>query len=418
MLPYDENNPEKPYIQTIIDELEKVTGSLYSWGDNYFGQLGLKETDSIKYQSSPALVTISDEDIGSQPYGDDLWESFACGLYHTVMVRYPGTLWSCGSADYGQTGLGTIRSNNTPKMIGENENWKIVSCGDYHTVALNEDGIAYSFGRNNFGQLGLGNLINSSVPKEINFKNRINKISCGSQYTCCIDEEDNLYVCGNNQYGQLGLGHNKTVKELTLVSSTVKWTEVSAGFFHTAAIDSEGSLYIWGYNPYDCLGVENFSKIPQKVNDVYVKFIKVTCGAFHTIAIDEYGNKWVVGYNGHGQLDLDKDSEEYITTLTKTYEYDISQVVTESSNKIYWIQINASGYHNFGIKYYSGEFYLSFWGDNRFKLLKDEEKLIFKHVDISTVGMPWIKCSNDSHGGVFGVAIAGNTQELFNSEGA
>jgi len=80
MYNYDENNPNNIYIQNIIDEIENTTGSLYSWGDNYFGQLGLKETDGVKYQSSPKLVTILDEDIGNQPYGDNNWLNFACGL--------------------------------------------------------------------------------------------------------------------------------------------------------------------------------------------------------------------------------------------------------------------------------------------------------------------------------------------------
>lgn len=382
------------------------TGQILTWGDNKFGQLGLLETDMKNYQTTPSLVQIESQFLNGELEGDDLWMNFAQGLYHMVMIRSPGTLWSCGSADFGQTGRGTIILNRTPQMIGDKDNWQYVSCGTYYTIALDNEGNLYGFGKNDFGQLGFGNKINSSVPKSIKGISDVKYVSCGSQHSFAITKSGELYAWGDNRYGQLGLGHQKPILSPTLVSSD-KWRNVSAGMFSSAGVKEDGSLYIWGFNEYGLFENTKSSLEPILCSD-YLKFKSVSCGAYHTTAISEEDKLYVCGYNGHGELGL--GNTDNVTSFTALDDY----INTESGEIVRWLQVTSMGYHNFGIQYignlyginYSGtEFKLNYFGDNTYKLLENGEKYITTPTEVSTSSGKTVGVSNDSHGGVFGAVF-------------
>jgi len=98
-------------------------GSLYAWGDNNYGQLGLG--DNIHRKSVPTQ-------IGS--YTD--WEMVACGDLHNAGLRN-GSLYAWGYNTYGQLGLGHT-NRKTPTQVGSYTDWKMVACGTNHTLAIKE----------------------------------------------------------------------------------------------------------------------------------------------------------------------------------------------------------------------------------------------------------------------------------------
>jgi len=59
----------------------------------------------------------------------------ACGGAHTVALKSDGSLWSWGLNGYGQLGLGTsgTSAHSTPARVGTDSSWTAVACGDYHT---------------------------------------------------------------------------------------------------------------------------------------------------------------------------------------------------------------------------------------------------------------------------------------------
>ena len=73
----------------------KTDGTLWGWGQNSFGQLGLSD---ITLRSSPVQVgTMSDwKTISTDSY------------YHTSGVKSDGSLWTWGNNSYGQLGLGNV----------------------------------------------------------------------------------------------------------------------------------------------------------------------------------------------------------------------------------------------------------------------------------------------------------------------
>src|SRR6266850_261289 len=54
----------------------------------------------------------------------------------TVVVKSDGTLWAWGNNFYGQLGDGTTTQRTSPVQIGTAANWTAVAAGESHTVAL------------------------------------------------------------------------------------------------------------------------------------------------------------------------------------------------------------------------------------------------------------------------------------------
>ena len=173
----------------------KTDGTLWSWGYNIYGQLGLGNST---YYSSP-------KQIGALT----TWLTVSCGNYHTVAIKTDGTIWSWGENGYGQLGLGTTTGMSSPNQVGSLTNWKSTACGSSHTVAIKTDGTIWSWGQNGYGQLGLGTTApNYSSPKQIGALSTWSQVSCGNNWTMALKTDGTLWSWGYNIYGQLGLGNS------------------------------------------------------------------------------------------------------------------------------------------------------------------------------------------------------------------
>jgi alpha-tubulin suppressor-like RCC1 family protein len=91
------------------------------------------------------------------------WKSVTAGGYHTVALRTDGTLWTWGYNSYGQLGLGhfspsSYHREKSPQKVGQENNWKSVTAGGYHTGAIKTDGTLWMWGHNYYGQLGNGQI--------------------------------------------------------------------------------------------------------------------------------------------------------------------------------------------------------------------------------------------------------------------
>jgi len=145
------------YIQSINGAVlaVKTNGTLWAWGYNGFGGLGLGD---ITHRSSPVQV-------GSRTD----WKYVASG-YISLAVKTDGTLWSWGRNDlYGCLGLGDLTHRSSPCQVGSGTDWKVVnvSSSTGHSLALKNDGTLWSWGYNGFGTLGLGDRTDRSSPCQI-----------------------------------------------------------------------------------------------------------------------------------------------------------------------------------------------------------------------------------------------------------
>jgi alpha-tubulin suppressor-like RCC1 family protein len=131
----------------------KTDGSLWTWGDNTNGQLGL---GNVVHRSSPVQVgSLID------------WNSITCGHRHAVAIKTDGSLWTWGDNTYGQLGIGDVVPRSSPVQVGSLTTWAQVVAGMYYTVALKTDGTLWSWGENTHGQLGIGDVVHRSSPVQV-----------------------------------------------------------------------------------------------------------------------------------------------------------------------------------------------------------------------------------------------------------
>ncbi len=136
----------------------KKDGTLWSWGNNHVHQLG-RTVNKTYPQEKPGKVKHGTK-----------WKEAAADILHTVGIQEDGTLWSWGSNYIGQLGLGsTVSTQNTPRQVSSDV-WKAVTTGGFHTIAIKEDGTLWSWGNYNDGQLGRTDRVNTyNEPGQVKF---------------------------------------------------------------------------------------------------------------------------------------------------------------------------------------------------------------------------------------------------------
>jgi len=132
----------------------KTDGTLWSWGINTHGQLGV---GNRTHRSSPVQVG----SLTDWRYISD------GGGWHTLATKTDGTLWSWGRNSYGGLGLNDKTHRSSPVQVGSLTNWENISTGDTHSISTKTDGTLWSWGENAKGQLGLGNITNRSSPVQV-----------------------------------------------------------------------------------------------------------------------------------------------------------------------------------------------------------------------------------------------------------
>ena len=264
----------------------KQDGSLWCWGDNYYGQLG-DGTYTDRYTPVQVYNMTSGVSVVS------------LGGAHTCAIKQNGSLWCWGRNGLGQLGDGTYTDKNTPVQI-MSEGVVAVSLGLFHTCAVKQDGSLWCWGDNYYGQLGDGTWTWENTPVRI-MSEGVSAISLGSDHTCAIKQNGSLWCWGRNDLGQLGDG-TYTDKNTPVQIMSEGVVSVALGGFHTCAIKQDGSLWCWGDNYYGQLGDGTWTGKNTPVRIMSEGVSAVALGAWHTCAIKQDGSLWCWGLNYYGQL--------------------------------------------------------------------------------------------------------------------
>lgn len=261
-------------------------GNLYAAGANSSGQLGIDPQlngDKIHtYMKVPVNAIIT---------------SISNNSDNTAAIDIDGNLWVCGSNYYGQLGLGDTNPRKAFTLVPFNSKIMSVSCGYTHIAVIDEEGNLWVCGgvdtmgyNDNHGQLGLydigGVLAFTQVPSNVRFRT----VTCEDFQTAAIDIEGNLWVCGNNSHGKLGLGDIINRNILTKVPSDTTFHSVSFGERSMIALDFDGNLWSSGLSN---LGLSAFL---VKFN-YNAKFRSLSCGISSIAAIDDGRNLWVSAFD-------------------------------------------------------------------------------------------------------------------------
>jgi hypothetical protein len=118
---------------------------------------------------------------------DKNWSQVSCGRLFNLAIDKNGTLWAWGNNIYGQLGIGKTKSKYSPVQIGLDTDWKQVYCGDDFSIAIKSDGTIWSWGDNTRGQLGDGTTTQRNFPIQIGNVDAFSKVSCGAEHIFALN---------------------------------------------------------------------------------------------------------------------------------------------------------------------------------------------------------------------------------------
>jgi Alpha-tubulin suppressor and related RCC1 domain-containing proteins len=318
----------KGIIQSATGSMHSLavdsTGTVYSWGNNDYGQLGNGSTWTNVLE--PTIIT----SISSLP---SKVISVAAGANTSYAITEDGDVYAWGDNYDGQIGNGDWADVLIPEKINgaggditASTKIKAISAGIYHTLAIDYDGNLYSWG---FGYLGHNisvglydlpvkvNGANGEDANKITSSTKIIAIESGSMHSLALDDQGNIYAWGSNTSGEIGNGvagadvvtpsklNGLHGEDSNMIATTTKISAISASVSHSVATDTLGNVYTWGNNSYGKLGNGTTGGAtinkPTKIT-IPAEITQISAGGSYTIALDKDGKVYSWGWAGSGHL--------------------------------------------------------------------------------------------------------------------
>ncbi len=153
----------------------KPDGTLWAWGENYYGQLGDGTTNS-----SPIPIEVQNDVM-----------AVAAGWEHSLALKFDGSLLAWGRNDYGQLGNGTT-TTSTSAVLVPLTGVVAIAAGGRRSLALGTDGSLWQWGNGGLSPV----LVLTDVKA----------IATGGEHSLAVKTDGSLWAWGNNGFGQLGDG--------------------------------------------------------------------------------------------------------------------------------------------------------------------------------------------------------------------
>jgi alpha-tubulin suppressor-like RCC1 family protein len=316
---------------------DAVSGQLYAFGSNYYGQLGWPPKNFYRWYANPTPTQVA------LPEATGPVTQIAAGRAHSLAVTSTGQLYAFGNNDSGQLGSatnwGTDDANPTPTRVTLPPvtifgfvlapTVTQVAAGTAHSLALTSTGALYAFGGNRYGQLGnatnsgIGPFYGNPTPARVRLPEAtgpVTQIAAGANHSLVLTSTGQLYAFGNNLWGQLGSTTNgvddvnPTPTLVTLPGARGLLlpnlvTQIAAGTDHSLAMTLTGALYAFGNNRYGQLGNDTNDGTDAANPPLLVRLpgatgpvTQIAAGANHSLVLTSTGQLYAFGDNWYGEL--------------------------------------------------------------------------------------------------------------------
>ncbi|CAI5736143.1 unnamed protein product [Hyaloperonospora brassicae] len=347
--------------------------SVFGWGDNEDGQLGLSDQAETKVVWSPTKVHALDG-IGIL--------DIACSETSTFVLCNDANLYSVGTGLCGQLGhqdvvheklshfrlLESITEEKRSKGEGR---FSQIHAGAQFGLVVTTAGHVYTWGNGELGQLGHQENKNKKVPKKISALRElevpVDLVACGSDFVIMTTKDSGddrqfntkkpgvFMSMGSNTHAQLGDASNKnqwvpqllnndapdvTGEDNADIEEPAEFllgrdiTQLAAGGSHAVAVVAgTKGIWTWGYGDRGQVGHAKSVSPPGESKFFRSQFrvprprfvqtfrndtvTSVACGAQHTLVLLQDGRLFAMGDNEFGQLGT-KRGEETETSCTST----------------------------------------------------------------------------------------------------
>jgi alpha-tubulin suppressor-like RCC1 family protein/photosystem II stability/assembly factor-like uncharacterized protein len=244
-------------------------GTVWAWGDNQYGQVG----DGVSGGARLYPVQVKDSD--NSGFLTDI-TTIACGKWHSMALREDGTVWTWGDNNYGQLGSGVSGPSTYrlvpiqvvgPDGTGYLTEIVAIAGGKNHSLALGSDGTVWAWGDNQFGQIGDNTYTLRTRPTRVrgsggeNILTGIVAIAAGHEHSLALRHDGTVWGWGSNMAGQLGdtTTTNKNIPVQVTGGDTGESfltgiTDISAGSLYSISLRNDGTIWCWGINNSGQLG--------------------------------------------------------------------------------------------------------------------------------------------------------------------
>lgn len=281
-----------------------LTGQMYCWGWNQYGQVGMGASGETAYVTSPQLVA-----------GVTDVAAITAGANHTCALQRNGDVRCWGDNYSGQLGastvMGAVGANPAATIVTGVDNVVAIAAGGAHTCALLQRGDVSCWGWNNVGQVGNGAggaARDVVVPQPVVGHLGVSAVGVGANHICMVDNRGTVWCWGDNGFGQLGIGSQIGSNTRTLpseVDAAANTVAVTIGANHTCALLVTNDLNCWGRNTIGQLGNSFSGDLADSPVPYFVgNFVGVTAfavGGDQSCAIVA-GQIYCWGDNQYGQI--------------------------------------------------------------------------------------------------------------------
>jgi alpha-tubulin suppressor-like RCC1 family protein len=284
-------------------------GTVWGWGNTEVAPA------SLTLVRIPGLVNVSQRPVdGNHVFAaiEQPGSDAACPTSSSV--------YTWGQNEYGDLGLGlsTNQVIAVPQDVTALDCKNVVGmgAGAQHMVALTSSGQVYVWGGNGPDLLGDGSVTSSTVPVLNSYATALTggtsagvSVTAGSS-TGGMLVNGHAYSWGNNAQGECGCNSSasKIATPTAVVQGTTLFTVIDQGGNenhngHTLALDTSGSVWAWGDGAEGQLGNGGTanSRVPVQVPGLG-PMVDVRAGGMHSIALDASGNVWAWGDNEVGEV--------------------------------------------------------------------------------------------------------------------
>jgi alpha-tubulin suppressor-like RCC1 family protein len=301
------------------------SGSVSSWGDNTYGELG----DGYEGWSYDSKVPVPVSGLSGA-------KSVAAGGAFGLALLQDGTVEGWGNNGAGELGDATFTQRDTPVAVSGLSSVKQIAAGDSDSYALLENGTVEAWGYDDEDQLGpieANEICDSGVacvqrPTLVPGLSGVKAIAAGESYTLVLLEDGTVEAWGEGSWGQLGNGPVKGLeicpgepdaegsrlcsKTPVQVNGLSGVAQIAAGHGDSLALLENGTVMSWGYNgagqlgnattegPEWCVNGVSCSGVPVSVSGLS-GVTQVSAGDLHCLALLGDGTvmAWGNGESGH-----------------------------------------------------------------------------------------------------------------------
>jgi alpha-tubulin suppressor-like RCC1 family protein len=161
--------------------LLKADGSVWTWGANSHGQLGIPDDHAWAPSRMPGLSGVRD---------------VAAGDSFSAAVKSDGTVWAWGENEHGELGNGSSKDSGDPGQVAGLTGAVAVAAGGQHSLALKSDGTVWMWGDDHAQ-------IHSTLPQQAAGLIGVAAIAATDRHNVALKSDGTVWIWGD--YGSVDL---------------------------------------------------------------------------------------------------------------------------------------------------------------------------------------------------------------------